>query len=68
LLHRFNLEELRQACGDIADVEMTPLLQTSCQFVDSLARSNRNLDPVSEMERINDEDEEIDDDATSTEL
>lgn len=60
LLCRFNLDELRQACGDVtADIEMKTLQQSACQFVDSLAKSNQNLDQVSDTERINDEDEEI---------
>ena len=59
MLCRFHLDELRQACSEVADVDMT-LQQSTCQTVDSLAEINQTSDELGDdTEIINDKDEEI---------
>lgn len=59
LLCRFNLEELRQACGDVADVEMKTLQSSADRLVDSLAKTDHNSDQVNDTEYTNEEDEDV---------
>ena len=58
LLYRFNLNELRLACGD---VEMKTFQPNTCPAVESLADIGHNLDHVDDitMKDRNDSDEEV---------
>jgi len=59
-LCRFKLDELRLACGDVADAEMRTLQQSPCQRVNSLNEINQNLADIGDvLGDNNSSDEEI---------
>ena len=57
-LSRFDLEELRQACNDVAATEVT-LRQSTCETDNNLREIHRNMDDIGRVvEEINDDDKE----------
>ena len=46
---RFNLEELRDACGDVSDVDVTTLPESRCPLADNVGGVDRNMDEVGDI-------------------
>ena len=68
LMCRFNLQELRKACGDVADVEVEAPPQSTGKLVDGLAKISQDSDQVSDTESHNDGVDEAMSDAELEEL